>query len=1016
MAALETVAGQHRAWSLLKKLGEGDAGEVYLVESLLEKKGGILKRPHRSSYSSDFLRQSAQIEAEGKILRTLGGISVSSRAGRAVAPALLDQSKSGTEYSERLFIVVEKAPGYDLNFLARAVHFGQADLDGQLNDFSRKERSFMKSLVKHGQVPQLVWLRALSCLLGFFERIHTLRATIAGQEKYGLIWNDVKPEHLFWDPSQACFTLIDWGNGQFLEADGTTKDRSHTRGDDYLQFKDELGRFLAGTAPGLYTRLEWPEEAGSASACTAAITELKERIWAALLEELANLEEVRLKEASLIHSPVPHFEQFQELDTIHTEIAGYGELPDDDAAAEWFVKLADRLALENRLVEFQQLCETAREISALEVEKWILLGQLAEFKTRCSENAHQLLIAAIQAGIYDDWSGLLWNLLAATGGNPQPAWWDDLSRRVRQIQFKPGTDTLTPFVIVSRGTHTLEAASQKLWDSVYRGRTMLAEVPECQAQDVQAFANLIKALREEVIKKWTQLEPDPPDSGLGYSDIDRLLDEIGKRNPEIQQALVKALDQPKAKVKIIMDAWGRKDFEMACRGLRHLLSWDPDRRRVLQAERAILAAPDWLERVYLGPKKNETIQDFITQVELEARELRNQVGPVRWLDLILEALARLRKGADPADLVLEHPELLADIPWLNDYEARKPKAILPSKSVKLEREPSPPGLAPILGGVKEGALGEGGEMTLAEPLDTWAPEARGSSARVFTGFFQNGAGLARECAVKILRGDRADYGLPLFREEVQILTLMRDVPGMVRLVELGFIQLEGEQALPSDERPIPASNLQGAVVRMGVNEVREFVSALERRIGQGWLPYLALEKKSRADNLMVLCDAGYNRGRFLSTAEILRMAIQICDILGDAHARNIVYRDHKILHYYWQEADNGIFLIDWNVARRHPQGLSSAEKQFDLVQFGARGLHHILTGRTAPGALPLGPTRPEEIEQAAHTYRVQWTYDDQRLPDDVKHILERVLAGGYSQVRELREDLYQSFQSLTGAR
>jgi hypothetical protein len=88
----------------------------------------------------------------------------------------------------------------------------------------------------------------------------------------------------------------------------------------------------------------------------------------------------------------------------------------------------------------------------------------------------------------------------------------------------------------------------------------------------------------------------------------------------------------------------------------------------------------------------------------------------------------------------------------------------------------------------------------------------------------------------------------------------------------------------------------------------------------------------------------------------------------------------------------------------------------DLVQFGARGLHHILTGRTAPGALPLGPTRPEEIERAAQSYQAQWTYDDQRLSTALRTILERVLGGEYTRAVELGEDLKHTMIQLPNAR
>jgi hypothetical protein len=241
---------------------------------------------------------------------------------------------------------------------------------------------------------------------------------------------------------------------------------------------------------------------------------------------------------------------------------------------------------------------------------------------------------------------------------------------------------------------------------------------------------------------------------------------------------------------------------------------------------------------------------------------------------------------------------------------------------------------------------------------------------------------------------------------------MRDVAGVTGMLECGFIKLAVGMELPADQRAASARELAGRVLRYGPGQVESYLSDLDAKVEQGWLPYIALEKRDPSENLVVLCDAGYTRGRFLPLPESLRLAIQICEVLQVAHNRNIVYRDHKILHYYWREVYNGVFVIDWNVAQLHPQGLTKAEKQFDLVQFGARALHHILTGRVAPGALPLGPTRPEEIDQASRTYHVHWTYDDQRLPGRVKEILEHVLDGGYTQVKTLQDDLIQVFQQL----
>jgi serine/threonine protein kinase len=522
-------------------------------------------------------------------------------------------------------------------------------------------------------------------------------------------------------------------------------------------------------------------------------------------------------------------------------------------------------------------------------------------------------------------------------------------------------------------------------------------------------------LDEEVVKKWRGIDPAPPHSGIGYSELDGYIQDIESICPGTQAKLEKVLTQPKAQAEIALSAWERKDFEQARRALHMLLIWDPDRRRLIRADRAIAAASNWLAQVNQGAGAAEPFYEYVTRVELAGWGLRNHVGPAAWLDMTLDALKRLRKGTRQADLIMDHPHILNEIPWLNEYRSREALSLPRSRPLRLEREVVNTGVSGLISGMVEGKLGKDKDLHLIESLDTWAPEARGSSARVFAGHLRSQAGQPVTAAIKIIRPDAMEYALPLFREEAGILTRLRDVPGVTPLLECGYVRLRSGMAFPGEEDHAAAGHLRGEIIRFGVEETQNYLASMERYLVQSWLPYLAIVQRDQEHNLIKYCDAGYTHGWFLPLRESLLLAIQICDILQNAHDRNIMYRDHKILHYYWDLQSNGVVMIDWNIAKRQPQGLSDAEAQFDVVQFGARALHHILTGRPASGSLPLGPNRPEEIESSAMSYPVNWTFDDERLPNQVKEIVEQVLNQGYTHFKDLRNDLASVYQQIPDA-
>lgn len=1010
MIESEIVTGQQSAWNLRKKLGEGDAGEVYLVDSVTGAQPAILKRPRRSAFPGDVARQAGQIRTEAKILSSLTAILRAEPSLKVRVPALLDQGKTLTNFNDRYFIVIEQATGFDLASLARITQFGLDAVDGLDSNTASESGIFLSGLAAQRQVPARVLIDILHRLVCFLERIHSLRTSQESEETWGVIWNDVKADHLFWDPKTSQLTIIDWGNAQFLEADRTTKDRKYSWVDDFAQLFEEMGRYLSTAAPDLVDRIGWPVKFSMEAASSMGISALKARLEAALVDDTQFLAEARAREEALLRGETPLGDPLSELESIQKRILEAGDAPDYAGVQSLARSLAARLAAQDQLDELQQLCEWASQVPGAEQASWRVVDQLTHIPGRSDGEQRRLFLDAIQAAVCQDWESLLWNLLLAVQDYPEPDWWQELVLSIREQALGPDAAVLRPLVAVRRLNLAFEAAARRAQDqAIPFDRDEYDFTPTLE--EIQAFASQLK---NEIIPSWTQLDPGPPHSSLLYGDIQELLAAAALPFPDECRAVSAAIAYPKLQVEQVLEAWDRQDFLAASRSLHRVILYDPDRRRILNTERALQAAPIWLKTVHLGPQAGENFPEWITHLELRGREMRNQVGPAGWLDAILETCRKIRRGTWPSDLLAENPILLREMPWLRHFERVESMPVLSEEESILE---IPPQAKPRewLQGVENGLIGPGEAVALVEPLDAWMPEARGSSARVVLGRLRNADGDVREAAVKLMRMDKVHYALPLFQEEVKILSLLRDVPGVTRLYECGFLRLNEDSALPLDPGPA-ATPAVGEAQRIGVDASQEFLDQLSPRIEDGWIPYLAMEKEQQENSLLMLCDAGMTRGQFRPVIHLLQMAIQICNILDAAHQRNVVYRDHKILHYYWRPEKNGLYMIDWNVARLHPQGLSETDIHMDLVQFGARGLHHVLTGRTAPGALPLGPTRPEEIEQAAQSYQTQWTYDDQRLSEGLRSVLERVLAGSYSSAGALRDDLKQTMMQLPDAR
>jgi len=147
--------------------------------------------------------------------------------------------------------------------------------------------------------------------------------------------------------------------------------------------------------------------------------------------------------------------------------------------------------------------------------------------------------------------------------------------------------------------------------------------------------------------------------------------------------------------------------------------------------------------------------------------------------------------------------------------------------------------------------------------------------------------------------------------------------------------------------------------------------------------------------------------------QVLDISIQICVLLEEAHSRGATFLDHKLLHYYWNEFRQKVIIIDWNIGHWQPNNFSPEVQQADMIQLSSRALHHIFTGRQAPGSVAVGPNRPEDIANSPKHFKASYSFDVQnRLNDQEIKFLENALDGAFKTPTEMKAAL----QSLQGNR
>ena len=604
----KTVQGKTYQWRLGDApIGSGDAGEVYAVACVDQPElAGVLKRPAHIATGGTIQRQAGQIAQERLALAQLEGLP----ACKAHPPLILDEAPAFTQGTANYFIVSETAPGEDMAaMLARTRQEGVP-------------------------FPRRVILTVLDALFDLFARAH----------RVGVLWNDVKLEHIYWDNATGGVAVIDWGNAQFL-AEPHGQRRALPRWEDYRQMVDTLGGFLQQSAPELYEDLGWSEFLG------AELDLPRISILARRIDYQHEVIALRVMEYQALIRVVlngdPTLEGLQKIQSYQKILLRIGAPWEAPAVLDYGRQLVEQALNQGN----SQAAIRATTII------WDLFGETLDLSWHLLREvfrnpdilSHAEMEAVVRSILHENWAQTLWHLAGIAQETGLSGWWEQLVPVIRQKAL--GSATPLPLQM-----------AYALLDWTQSG----------PSSDPAAIAEL-----HSTIDHWRSKGADFQDSPFEYA-----LLEMARGQNALPQRLRTELRSGFAAgedaIRNLLQAWVNMDWEELPRAFRQVIAWDPDRWGVLTSAEAVAKFEAWLDRLSSGPADPRNAADFLADLMEERLPLERLLGNPPWLQALLELLARIRAGHFLAGL---QAGIQTWCPWLSGYETihdTQPKLAAPN--------------------------------------------------------------------------------------------------------------------------------------------------------------------------------------------------------------------------------------------------------------------------------------------------------------------------------------------------
>jgi hypothetical protein len=697
----QTVQGIAHTWQVSDTpIGSGDAGEVYAVTCLDQPElTGMMKKPARIATAGTIQRQAGQIAREAQALSRLDGLPT----GKAHPPCLLDQAPEFTLGTANYFIISETALGEDLTSL--------------LTHIRQTGKPF----------PRRVIMTVLDALFDMFSRAH----------KAGVLWNDVKLDHIYWHNPTGKIGVIDWGNALFLDSDDR---QAPPRWVDYQQMVDTLGDFLKRNAPELYVDLGW-EEFHDQTLDSSRVSVLARRI--SYQQQVIALQMMEYQSLiRVILSADPSLEGLRKIVEYKQVLEKIGASWNQEGVLDYSQSLViSALSAGDR--------QTSVSVTALVWEifpeslglPWHLMREYCRYTDILTHAAFPILA---KHTLNSNWSDALWTASTIASHTPVPTWWDRLIPVMRQTAL--ATATPPPY----------QACQNLLKWARNQKQTVLAE-------------KLVA-----ILQAWRTTGTDLKHSPFNYALLD-----IIRENQDLPNRLRSEIKQSFAPgeeaIRELVQVWKNLDWDALQKSFRRVITWDPDRWGVFTLAKQVESFQAWCQSLSEGPNPGVNPRTFFEDLVENRPKVEHLVGMPPWLASMLTMLTSISQGA----LISAHQaEVNRYCPWLLAYpDLQSAETRLPIiDDTTLHQR-----LSHFIGHLKNWSDVDTGLVD----LQVHAPQAYALCSRLVNGFYMS---LALNANLEQIRAIIADSLPPELLEAGQVLESLiawrehltdQDLPGAI---------------------------------------------------------------------------------------------------------------------------------------------------------------------------------------------------------------------------------------------